>query len=165
MWLPDKGRAIKGLVVCNCWDLEPLAKRSGPRLLSTVPWGMTHICGWQTQIFFLDTKNPLYLAYFTLSVLSQFIKMTYYNISLFTLLPTLSHFFPILSRSSASLFILKLFFFCKKTFLLSFFFFKFFLLYVFLILQIIFYYQQSYSIKAIVYMSCTFRGNRDFLGP
>ncbi len=21
--LPDKGRAIKGLVVCNCWDLEP----------------------------------------------------------------------------------------------------------------------------------------------
>ncbi len=31
--LPDKGRAIKGLVVCNTWDLEPLgpAKRSGPR--------------------------------------------------------------------------------------------------------------------------------------
>ena len=22
--LPDKGRAIKGLVVCNKWDLEPL---------------------------------------------------------------------------------------------------------------------------------------------
>ena len=22
--LPDKGRAIKGLVVCNSWDLEPL---------------------------------------------------------------------------------------------------------------------------------------------
>ena len=22
--LPDKGRAIKGLVVCNIWDLEPL---------------------------------------------------------------------------------------------------------------------------------------------
>ena len=22
--LPDKGRAIKGLVVCNDWDLEPL---------------------------------------------------------------------------------------------------------------------------------------------
>ena len=22
--LPDKGRAIKGLVVCNNWDLEPL---------------------------------------------------------------------------------------------------------------------------------------------
>ncbi len=21
--LPDKGRAIKGLVVCNSWDLEP----------------------------------------------------------------------------------------------------------------------------------------------
>ena len=23
--LPDKGRAIKGFVVCNDWDLEPLA--------------------------------------------------------------------------------------------------------------------------------------------
>ena len=34
--LPDKGRAIKGLVVCNIWDLGP-AKWSGPRLLSTVP--------------------------------------------------------------------------------------------------------------------------------
>ena len=22
--LPDKGRAINGLVVCNSWDLEPL---------------------------------------------------------------------------------------------------------------------------------------------
>ena len=22
--LPDKGRAIKGLVVCNNWDIEPL---------------------------------------------------------------------------------------------------------------------------------------------
>ncbi len=36
--LPDKGRAIKGLGVCNSWDLEPLdSKRSGPRLLLTVP--------------------------------------------------------------------------------------------------------------------------------
>ncbi len=38
--LSDKGRAIKGLVVCNNWDLfrafDP-AKRSGPRLFSTVP--------------------------------------------------------------------------------------------------------------------------------
>ncbi len=36
--LPDKGRAIKGLVVCNKGSraLGP-AKRSGPRLLSTVP--------------------------------------------------------------------------------------------------------------------------------
>ncbi len=43
--LPDKGHAIKELVVCNSWDLEPwdLLKRSGPRLLSTVPWGMTRI--------------------------------------------------------------------------------------------------------------------------
>ncbi len=40
--LPDKGHAIKELVVCS-WDLEPLdlIKRSGPRLLSTVPCGMT----------------------------------------------------------------------------------------------------------------------------
>ena len=38
--LLDKGRTIKGLVVCNnCLDIEPLdlLKRSGPRLLSTVP--------------------------------------------------------------------------------------------------------------------------------
>ena len=37
--LPNKGRAIKGLVVCNDWDLEPLdqLKRYGPRLLSPVP--------------------------------------------------------------------------------------------------------------------------------
>ena len=36
--LPDKGQAIKGLVVCSSWDLElmDLLKRSGPRLLSTV---------------------------------------------------------------------------------------------------------------------------------
>ncbi len=41
--LPDKGRAIKELVVCNSWDLEPwvLLKRCDPRLLSTVPRGMT----------------------------------------------------------------------------------------------------------------------------
>ena len=33
--LPDKGHAIKGLVVCNNWDLEPLepAKRSGTEVL------------------------------------------------------------------------------------------------------------------------------------
>ena len=38
--LSEKGREIKGLVVCNDWDLARaigLAKRSGPRLLSTVP--------------------------------------------------------------------------------------------------------------------------------
>ena len=27
--LPDKGRAIKGLVVCNNWDLEPLELLNG----------------------------------------------------------------------------------------------------------------------------------------
>ncbi len=39
--LPDNGRAIKGLIICHSWDIiiEPwdLAKRSGPRLFSTVP--------------------------------------------------------------------------------------------------------------------------------
>ena len=37
--LSDKGRAIKRLVVCNSLDLGVfgLAKRSDPRLLSTVP--------------------------------------------------------------------------------------------------------------------------------
>ena len=36
--LPDKDRAIKGLVVCNSWNQDPLgpAKSSGPYLLSTV---------------------------------------------------------------------------------------------------------------------------------
>ncbi len=29
---PDKGRAIKGLVVCNNWDLEPLDKLNGMAL-------------------------------------------------------------------------------------------------------------------------------------
>ena len=33
--LPDKGRAIKGLVVCNSWDLEPLD------LLNGLALGMT----------------------------------------------------------------------------------------------------------------------------
>ncbi len=32
--ISDKGRVIKGLEVCNSWQT---AKRSGPRLLSTVP--------------------------------------------------------------------------------------------------------------------------------
>ena len=27
--LPDRGRAIKGLVVCNSWDLEPLELLNG----------------------------------------------------------------------------------------------------------------------------------------
>ena len=27
--LPDKGRTIKGLVVCNSWDLEPLDMLNG----------------------------------------------------------------------------------------------------------------------------------------
>ncbi len=30
--LPDKGRAIKGLVVCNNWDLEPLDLLNGRAL-------------------------------------------------------------------------------------------------------------------------------------
>ncbi len=34
--IQDKGRSIKGLVVCNHWDLEP-AKWSGLGLLRTVP--------------------------------------------------------------------------------------------------------------------------------
>ncbi len=37
--LQDKGRAIKGLVGYNNWDFGP-AKRSGPRLLSNIPWGI-----------------------------------------------------------------------------------------------------------------------------
>ncbi len=37
--LPDKGREIKGLIVCNSWDLEPLYIKNGQalRLLLTVP--------------------------------------------------------------------------------------------------------------------------------
>ena len=30
--LPDKGRVIKGLVLCNNWDLEPLDLLNGPSL-------------------------------------------------------------------------------------------------------------------------------------
>ena len=30
--LPDKGRAIKGLVVCNSWELEPLDLLNGRAL-------------------------------------------------------------------------------------------------------------------------------------
>ena len=29
LWLPDKGRAIKGLVVCNNWALEPFDQLNG----------------------------------------------------------------------------------------------------------------------------------------
>ncbi len=38
--LPDKGRAIKGLVVYTNCDLEPWF---GPRLSLTVPWRMIHM--------------------------------------------------------------------------------------------------------------------------
>ena len=31
--LPDKGCAIRGLVVCNNWDLEPLDLRNGLALV------------------------------------------------------------------------------------------------------------------------------------
>ena len=44
--LLDKGCAIKGLVVCNNWDLEPLDLLNGlvlGRLLSTVLWGINRI--------------------------------------------------------------------------------------------------------------------------
>ena len=34
--LPDKGREIKGLVVCNSCDVRAYT----PALLLTVPWGM-----------------------------------------------------------------------------------------------------------------------------
>ncbi len=43
MTFKTQGRVIKGLVVCNCWLIVVStfgpAKRSGPRLLSPVPWG------------------------------------------------------------------------------------------------------------------------------
>ncbi len=35
--LPDKGRAIKALVVCNSWDLEPLDLLNGLVLGSNQP--------------------------------------------------------------------------------------------------------------------------------
>ncbi len=47
--LPDKGRAIKGLVVCNDWDLEPLDLLNGlalgfyqpsPGVLKQIFWGV-----------------------------------------------------------------------------------------------------------------------------
>ncbi len=38
--LSEKGRVIKGLVICTIWDVRALipAKRSDPTLLSTVSW-------------------------------------------------------------------------------------------------------------------------------
>ncbi len=62
--LPDKGRTIKGLVVCNDWDLEPLdlIKRSSPRLLSTVPWGINRI-----KYFSLNVKLWILLRYYYLT--------------------------------------------------------------------------------------------------
>ncbi len=35
--LPDKGRAIEGLVVCNKWDLEPLVLLNGLALVCYQP--------------------------------------------------------------------------------------------------------------------------------
>ncbi len=34
--LPDKGRAIKGLVVCNNWDLEPFDLLNGLALFNSL---------------------------------------------------------------------------------------------------------------------------------
>ncbi len=36
--LPDKGRAIKGLVVCNSWDLEPWDLPNGLALVCYQPY-------------------------------------------------------------------------------------------------------------------------------
>ena len=43
--LPDKGRAIKGLVVYNCWDVSVFgpAKHSYSTLSSTIPRGLNLI--------------------------------------------------------------------------------------------------------------------------
>ena len=41
--LPDKVRAIKGLLVFNDCDLEPVDLLNG--MLSTIPWNMNYISG------------------------------------------------------------------------------------------------------------------------
>ncbi len=42
--LPDKGRAIKGLVVCNSWDVDrPLDLHNGMVVRDPVPWEKNHI--------------------------------------------------------------------------------------------------------------------------
>ena len=64
--LPDKGRAIKWLVVCNSMNLEPwdLLKLSCLRLLSTVPCGMTRM---YLQLIVEELHFKKYLA--TLSLI------------------------------------------------------------------------------------------------
>ncbi len=59
LWIPNKGHVFKGLVVCKCWDQEPLDLLNGwlPRLLSTVSWVMNLFL--QTYLFghtFLPNK-------------------------------------------------------------------------------------------------------------
>ena len=49
--LPDKGRAIRGLVVLGSTAFGP-DKRSGPRLLSTVTSGINRIMGSTTHFWF-----------------------------------------------------------------------------------------------------------------
>ncbi len=43
LWLPDKGRVIKGVGCLQLLGSKAFwtGKRSGPRLLSTIPWDMT----------------------------------------------------------------------------------------------------------------------------
>ena len=49
--LLDKGRAIKGLVVCNCWDLEPLD------LITSHPSGI-----WVKKFIQIHRENPTFLT-------------------------------------------------------------------------------------------------------
>ena len=63
--LPDKGHAIKGLVVCNNWDLEPLD------LLNGLLLGCYRCCP-EVLIVFFSIKKILFFTLFTVLIIMTF---------------------------------------------------------------------------------------------
>ncbi len=75
--LPDKGRAIKGLVVCNSWDLEPWNLLSGPALGCYQPspevWLVNINVPWAKDFFVFSLKSILYLPKSPILVLTSWL--------------------------------------------------------------------------------------------
>ncbi len=74
--------AIKGLVVCNNCDLEPLDLLNGPRLLSTVPWGYNRIKAspYQKSLVFLQRCQKIKIKRQMLTYSYVFTSVTYFRI-------------------------------------------------------------------------------------
>ena len=60
--LPDKGRTIKGLVVCNSWDLDTLDLLNGLALGCYQP---SHEVLLQNKNIYLAPTDPLTTGYYT----------------------------------------------------------------------------------------------------